>query len=261
VLGEALALALSPDALNQHPFVGRLRRPGDLSVADLKSLNEIIDGELLGKKRRGLIVDGYNYRELCFVADGYAVRFKLLHNGKRQILNVVLPRDIVCLPGSFYERAVYSVTAITDLRMHVCPIDSYLQLCYRRPQFGSALSWIAVQEATTYAEHIIDVGRRTPIERLPHFLLELHARLKAVDRAESDRFNLPFSQEVMADVLGLSVPHLNRMLQRLRSEKLIADSQRTIKILNPEALHALAQFQPLVMAPIPPPAKLPRITQ
>ena len=174
---------------------------------------------MLIRKRRDLIVDGYEYRKLCFVKDGYAVRYKLLRNGKRQILNVILPGDIVGLPGSFYERAVYSVTAITDLRMNVCSLDAYVQLCYRHPQYGLALSWIAVQEATTYAEHVIDVGRRTPVERLSHFLLELHARLQAVGRAETTRFTLPFSQEVIADVLGLSVPHLNRMMQQLRCGK------------------------------------------
>jgi len=146
------------------------------------------------------------------------VRYKLLRNGKRQILNVLLPGDLVGIPGSFLKRAIYSVTAITDLTMNVCSLDSYVQLCYRRPQFGLALTWIAVQEAATYAEHIIDVGRRTPIERLSHFLLELHERLYAVGRAEKTSFALPFSQEVMADVLGLSVPHLNRMMQRLAAK-------------------------------------------
>jgi CRP-like cAMP-binding protein len=248
-----MSLAASRNALDQHPFVTRLLQLVNLTAADLKSLDDIIDGELLIRKRRDLVVDGYEYRKLCFVKDGYAVRYKLLRNGKRQILNVVLPGDIVGLPGSFFERAVYSVTAISDLRMHVCPIDSYVQLCYQRPQFGLALSWIAVLEATTYAEHIIDVGRRRPIERLSHFLLELHARLLAVGRAESDRFTLPFSQEVMADVLGLSVPHLNRMMQQLRFEKLIADSERVVKFLDASAMQALAHYQPL--APIPPPAK------
>ena len=180
----------SHKGLDRHPFVARLLQLVDLNAADLKSLDEIIDGELTIRKRRDLIADGYEYRKLCFVKDGYAVRYKLLRNGKRQILNVVLPGDIVGLPGSFYERAVYAVTAITDLRMHVCALDSYVQLCYRRPQYGLALSWIAVQEATTYAEHLIDVGRRTPIERLSHFLLELHARLKTVGHAEKTRFTL-----------------------------------------------------------------------
>jgi CRP-like cAMP-binding protein len=243
------------NALNrQHPFVMRLLQHVDLSTPDLDGLDGIIDGELSIRKRRDLIIDGYEYRKLCFVKDGYAVRYKLLRNGKRQILNVVLPGDIIGLPGSFYERAVYSVIAISDLRMHVCSLDAYVHLCYQRPQFGLALTWMAVQEATTYAEHVIDVGRRTPIERLSHFLLELHARLLAVGRAETARFTLPFSQEVMADVLGLSVPHLNRMMQRLRAEKLIADRARTVEFIDTAAMQALAHYQPQALAPIPQPA-------
>lgn len=248
-----MAAAPARNSLDQIPFVARLSQSIALSAADLKCLDAIIDGELLIRKRRDLIIDGYEYRKLCFVNEGYAMRYKLLRNGKRQILNVVLPGDVVGLPGSFYERAVYSVTAITDLRMLVCPIDAYVQLCYRRPQFGLALSWIAVHEAATYAEHIIDVGRRTPIERLSHFLIELHARMLAVGHAEKNRFALPFSQEVIADVLGLSVPHLNRMMQQLRSEKLIADRKRMIEFLDAAAMQELAHYQPQAPTPIPPP--------
>lgn len=244
----------SRTALDQHPFVARLLQLVDLKAADLKGLDDIIDGELVIRKRRDLIADGYEYRKLCFVKDGYAMRYKLLRNGKRQILNVILPGDIVGLPGSFYERAVYSVTAISDLRMNVCSLEAYVQLCYRHPQYGLALTWIAVQEATTYAEHVIDVGRRTPVERLSHFLLELHARLKAVGRADKTRFTLPFSQEVIADVLGLSVPHLNRMMQQLRAEKLIADRERVVEFLDAGAMQTLAHYQPQALAPIPPPA-------
>lgn len=241
----------SRSALDQHPFVARLTQLVDLKAAGLKAFDEIIDGELVIRKRRDLIADGYEYRKLCFVKDGYAVRYKLLRNGKRQILNVILPGDIVGLPGSFYEKAVYSVTAVADLRMNVCSLDAYIQLCYRHPQYGLALSWIAVQEATTYAEHVIDIGRRTPVERLSHFLLELHARLKAVGRADRARFTLPFSQEVIADVLGLSVPHLNRMMQQLRAEKLIADTERVVEFLDADALQSLAHYQPQALAPIP----------
>jgi CRP-like cAMP-binding protein len=246
--------AISRNALDQHPFVARLQQLIDLKPADLKELDDIIDGELVIRKRRDLVADGYEYRKLCFVKDGYAVRYKLLRNGKRQILNVILPGDIVGLPGSFYERAVYAVTAITDLSMNVCALEAYVQLCYRHPQYGLALAWLAVQEATTYAEHIIDVGRRAPAERLAHFLLELHARLEAAGRAEKTSFTLPFSQEVIADVLGLSVPHLNRMMQRLRSEKLIATRDHAIELLDAGALQTLAHFQPQALAPIPQPA-------
>lgn len=242
---------VSRNDLDRHPFVVRVMQYVALSAADLKSLDAIIDGEITIRRRRDLVVDGYEYRKLGFVKEGYAMRYKLLRNGKRQILNVILPGDVVGLPGSFHDRALYSVTAISDLRMHVCVLDAYVRLCYQRPQFGLALSWIAVQEATTYAEHIIDVGRRTPIERLSHFLLELYARLRAVGYAEDKRFTLPFSQEVMADVLGLSVPHLNRMMQQLRAEKLVADSERQVEFIDIEAMQTLAHYQPLELMPIP----------
>jgi len=85
-------------------------------------------------------------------------------------------------------------------------------------------------------------------------VLELHARLHVVGRAGKTSFALPFSQEVMADVLGLSVPHLNRMMQRLRSERLIAGSERQVEFLDPGAIQAFAHYQPQELAPIPLPA-------
>lgn len=196
MLVASMGRAATDYALDQHPFVARVAQHVNLDPVDLKSLEAIIDGELLIRRRRDLIVDGDEYRKLCFMKNGYAVRYKLLRNGKRQILNVVLPGDIIGIPGSFYERAVYSVSAITDLTMNVCALDAYVQLCYRRPQFGLVLSWIAVQDATTYAEHIIDVGRRTPVERLSHFLLELHARLHVVGLADTVSFTLPFHRKL-----------------------------------------------------------------
>ncbi|HMA71100.1 MAG TPA: Crp/Fnr family transcriptional regulator [Xanthobacteraceae bacterium] len=238
-------------SLAEHPFVARLSRFMKLSPADLSSLELIVESERLVKKRKDLIVVGYEYRDLCFVKDGYAIRYKLLRSGKRQILNVILPGDIIGFPVSFFDRSIYSVVAVSDLTYTICPLDSYARLCHEQPQFGLALSWLAAHEAAIYAEHIVDLGRRTPIERLAHFLLEIHARLLAVGRAEKTSFDLPFSQEVIADVLGLSVPHLNRMMQQLRVEQLITSRSRLVEFTNMASLQTLAHYQPLDLAPIP----------
>jgi CRP-like cAMP-binding protein len=226
-----------------------------LSADDLASLDRIIEGERLVKKRKDLVVVGDEYRNLCFVKDGYAIRYKLLRSGKRQILNVILPGDVIGFPVSFFDRSIYSVVAVSDLTYNICPLDSYARLCYEQPQFGLALSWLAAYEAAIYAEHIVDIGRRTPVERLAHFLLELHARLRAVGRAEETSFDLPFSQEVMADVLGLSVPHLNRVMQQLRAERLITSQARLVELTDMASLQTLGHYQPLDLAPIPLPAK------
>lgn len=249
-LMNILTPIIPPEWLS-HPFLARLASFADLSAADHANLRRVVDGELTIKKRKDLIVDGYEYRKLCFVEDGFAARYKLLHNGKRQIVNVVLPGDVIGLPAGILERATYSVTAITDLRLQTCPLDAYIQLCYQRPQFGLILSWLAMQEAATYAEHLIDAGRRAPPERLARFLLEIHARLAMVGRAEATSFVLPFSQEVIGDALGLSVPHLNRTLAGLRSDGLIAIEGRRVAFSDMDGMRRLAQFQPVALTRIP----------
>jgi len=237
--------------LTAHPIVTRLSRVIDLGAADLKRLEAIMESDCPVKKRDDLVVHGTEYRNLCFVKDGYAIRYRLLRSGKRQILNVILPGDVIGFPVSFFDRSMYSVVALTDLTYSVCRLDDYVRLCYALPQFALALSWLGAQEAAAYAEHIVDLGRRTPIERLAHFLLEIHARLLEVGRAEAASFDLPFSQEIMADVLGLSVPHLNRVMQQLRARRLITSRARVVELADMAGLQRLAQYQPPGAAPIP----------
>ncbi|MGH6683948.1 MAG: Crp/Fnr family transcriptional regulator [Pseudolabrys sp.] len=241
--------------LDHHPFIARISRFMKLSETDLNCLERIIESEREIKKRRDLVVDGYEYRSLCFVKEGYAMRYKLLRNGKRQILNVIVPGDLIGFPVSLFDRSTYSVIALSDLKFNVCSINSYVGLCFERPQFGLALTWLAVQEGAIYAEHIVNIGRRTPVERLGHFLLEIHSRLLAVGLAEKASFDLPFSQEVLADVLGLSVPHLNRVMQQLRTEKLISSQGRVVELSDVTGLQTLAHYLPPILTPIPVPPK------
>lgn len=237
--------------LTGHPIVTRLTRSMKLNAADLKSLAAIFERDLSFRKREELVVHGSEFRNLCFVKDGYAIRYRLLRSGKRQILKLILPGDVIGFPVSFFDRSSYAVVATSELTYAVCPFDSYVRLCYEQPQFGLLLSWLAAQEAATYAEQIVNLGRRTPIERLAHLLLEIHARLLEVGRAGETSFELPFSQEVMADALGLSVPHLNRVIQHLRAEQLITSNARFIDLTDLASLQRLAQYEPMALVPIP----------
>lgn len=233
------------------PLFARLERYLDLSSTDVDMLRSLIEAEITVKKRRDLVVDGYEFRKLCFIRDGFAARYKLLHNGKRQIINLLVPGDVVGLPGSFHDRATYSVVAVSELKLQICPLDAYVELCYRRPKFGLALSWLAVEEATAHADRIVDIGRRTSIERLARFLLEIHSRLLICGRASEDGFELCFSQEIVSDTLGLSVPHLNRMFARLRLDGLISLQDRYVRFCNLKGVQALAQYRPVNLTRIP----------
>jgi CRP-like cAMP-binding protein len=239
------------DRSRRHPFLVRLTRYAALSEDDLDTLWQLLEAELTVGRRRDLVVDGYEYRKLCFVEKGFAARYKLLRNGKRQIVNLILPGDVVGLPGSFLEKARYSVLALTDLKIQVCSIANYVDLCYRRPLFGLVLSWLAIHEAITCAEHAINTGRRTPTERLAHFLLEMHSRLEMVGLAAQSGFDMPLSQEVMSDALGLSVPHLNRTLAKLRGDGMITLSNHRVTLVDVAALEMLGHYQPLNLTRVP----------
>src|SRR5262245_9633385 len=240
-----------PGQARGHPFVVRLNRYFVLGDDDLASLWQLFEAELIVNKKRDLVVDGYEYRKLCIIERGFAARYKLLRNGKRQIVNLLLAGDVVGLPGSFLEKARYSVVALTDLKLQVCSVSDYVQLCYRRPQFGLMLSWLAIQEAVNCAEHAISTGRRTPTERLAHFLLEMYSRLEMVGLAANQHFELPLSQEVMSDALGLSVPHLNRTLAKLRVDGCITVNNHRIVLIDRASLEIIGHFQALDLTRVP----------
>jgi CRP-like cAMP-binding protein len=236
-----------------NAFINRLRTFVDLDAADRVALRSLVEEELAVTRRRDLVVDGYEYRKLGFVRDGFAARYKLLRNGKRQIVGLIMPGDVIGIPGSFFDVASFSVVALTDMNIDLCPLEQFVGLCYRRPKFALALGWLAADEATQCAERLVDIGRRTPIERLSHFLLETQARLAAVGRAGERSFDLPVSQEVLSDALGLSVPHLNRMLSKLRKDGLISVASRHFEFLDVRALQLLAHYRTARLARIPSP--------
>jgi CRP-like cAMP-binding protein len=113
--------------------------------------------------------------------------------------------------------------------------------------------WFSAREAALYAQHIISAGRRAPLERIAHFILETHARLRAVGHASEKSFEMPLSQESIGDAVGLSTPHVNRMLRELENEGLIARLGHEIKVLDMAALQILGEFHSLYLdrTPIP----------
>jgi len=239
--------------VKDHPFVIKLSRSVRLDDDDLTALAQLLDRKLAVKKGKDIIVEGYEYKGLHIVENGFAIRYKLLHNGKRQIVNILLPGDIIGFPACFFEYAAFSVMAIGKMNLNYVPLDAFAALCLKRANIATALVWFAAREAAIYAEHIIDTGRREPLERLAHFLLEMHARLKAVGHASENSFEMLLSQESIGDAVGLSAPHVNRMLAELRTEGLIAMDGHEIRILDRAALQILGEFQSSYLAhsPIP----------
>jgi CRP-like cAMP-binding protein len=239
-------------SIEDHPLVAKLSKSITLDAADLAALDRLLEHRITVKKAKDIIVEGYEYKVLHVVESGFAIRYKLLHTGKRQIVTVIMPGDIIGFPACFYEHAIFSVTALGEMVLHPVPIDHFADICLTRATVATALVWFAAREAAMYAEHIIDAGRREPLERLAHFLLEMLTRLQAIGSASSNSFVMPLSQEGIGDVIGLSAPHVNRMLAELRRDGLIAMKGQEMRILDRAALQILGEFHPtyLVRTPI-----------
>ena len=243
-LCAAGANAAQDRAIERHPFVTECLTRGLLDLEDLKALSRMLNRRVIVKKGQDIIVQGYEYKTLDIVESGVALRFTLLHQGGRQIINAVLPGDIVGFPASFFKRSIFSVMAATTMTLNRVPFDAFTDLCKERPNIAIALIWYAAREASIYAHHLVNAGRRSPLERVAHFLLEMHFRLKRVGCASEDTFALPFSQESIGDAVGLSAPHVNRMLSELRHQGLIGSQNQSIRLLDKAALQILAEFEP-----------------
>lgn len=231
-------------SIEDHPFAVKLSAHARLDRDDFKALGHMLRSRLSVKKGKDILVQGYEHKGIDIVESGLAVRYTLLHKGGRQIINTVLPGDIVGFPGSFFDRAIFSVMAVTKMTLHQISFDAFVDLCKERPGIAIALIWFAAREASIYAYHLIDAGRRSPLERIAHFVLEMHVRLRAVGYATENAFEMPLSQESIGDAVGLSAPHVNRMLSELKGEGLIAMDGHGIEIIDRAALQIMAEFDP-----------------
>ena len=204
-------------------------------------------------RHRELVVEGRRYDHLFILCAGVTLRYKVLPDGKRQALNVGLPGDFIGFPSCLFEAAVNSVSSLTEVEVAQVPFARLSELFAGYPRLGMALFWSAASDAAIDAEHLVDLGRRPAYQRLAHLILELLVRLRAVGLAGELAGALPLTQELMADLLGLSTPHVNRMIRALREEGLATLDEQRLVVHDLASLAALAGFDERYLArrPIP----------
>ena len=181
------------------------------------------------------------------IASGWACRMRVLNDGRRQILDLLIPGDCIGLPyGPFTAPlAHWATVGLTRIRtIDIEPVAAALRAgpaAY--PGLVRGFAAMAALEQDALLERITSLGRRTATERVAHLMLELRDRLAAVGLAPAECFPCPLTQEVMADLLGLSTVHVNRTLQLLRREGLLAMRSGQVELLDPGALAAMADYE------------------
>ncbi|GJE44683.1 Crp/Fnr family transcriptional regulator [Methylobacterium soli] len=177
------------------------------------------------------------------VLAGFASRYKRRVSGRRQIVGYLVPGDF-CDRGALHAYPLdHAIETLTDCRIAKVPRVAYLDLLGRHPRIALALQHARLAEEATTREWVVNLGMRSGLERTAHLLCELMERLESIGHASDGRYDLPLTQVDLADALGLSSVHVNRVLQALRRDGLISLQGRCLQILAPRQLQQLAEFE------------------
>jgi len=180
----------------------------------------------------------------CLLLSGYAFRHKVAGNGGRQIFSLHMRGDLVDLHNSILRRADHNVEALTAVDVALIPVEAIRTIATEHPQVGRAMWYETLVEAAIFREWTLNVGRRDARTRTAHLLCEFALRLEVAGLGRSAEFDLPMTQEQLADALSLTSVHVNRTLKHLAEEGWITRSKRSVRIVDFSQLARVGDFNP-----------------
>jgi CRP-like cAMP-binding protein len=194
--------------------------------------------------RDDLVKEGDRPPGVNLIVEGFACRYKLLPDGRRQIIGYLIPGDMCDVRICILRKMDHAISALTPGRAALFTRDSMLELTDFHPRLARALWWSTLVDESITREWVVNVGHRTAFERLAHLFCEMFVRLRAAGLADENVCELPLTQTELADALALSAVHVNRVLMELRQTGLVTFRSRRLTIHDHEALRSLAGFTP-----------------
>ena len=189
-----------------------------------------------------LVREGDVPTHCAVLVNGFAYRQKVTGEGARQILAVCIPGDAIDFQNMFLDVSDHSVQLLTRATVAEIPRDALQQLVEARPAVGVAVIHTTLVEASIVREWVVNVGRRDARARIAHILCEFAVRLESRGLANSNGFDLPMTQEQLADATGLTPVHVNRVLKILEAEGLISRQRRNVQFVDWRALQDVGDF-------------------
>jgi CRP-like cAMP-binding protein len=220
----------------------RLSGLAPLSARDSDALSRLSARQRTVKRHADLVTEGQTGAGVFFLHEGWGARYKLFPDGRRQILMFVLPGDIFGLSQLLLDTATESLATTTEMRVSQASQDAVIETMRQRHGLAVALWRSLEQEHAILAEHLASLGRRGALQRTAHLLLELRQRLMATGEASATEFDCPLTQYELADALGLTAIHVNRVIRHLRERGLACIEHRRVTIHDVDALATVAEF-------------------
>ena len=203
------------------PMLRKLRLWAPLDAADEHALLGLPHSIIAIGKQRALITEGDEISHCWVILSGYCVRYKIVGDGGRQILSIHMKGDLVDLQNALLGVADHGVQALTECEMAKIPIEAIRKLSRSRPMINDALWYDTLVDGSIHREWVANVGRRDGHTRIAHLLCEFGLKLEAVSLGEQLDYELPMTQDQLADATGMTPVHVNRVLQALVHDGLI----------------------------------------
>lgn len=231
---------------DSHPtwdaLVRRIARRSPLSEADGQALKNVPHNVRRIGPGGHVVRDG-DVPEFCaMLLSGFAYRYKITGEGGRQIISLHMAGEFVDLQNMFLGVADTGVQTLTEADVAFVSRSAIEELALTRPSLGRALWVDTLIDASIFREWVVNVGRRDSRARVAHILCEFSLRLESAGLAKDHVYELPMTQEQLADAVGLTSVHVNRVLKQLGEEGLIDRDRRTIRIVDWKRMREAGDF-------------------
>jgi CRP-like cAMP-binding protein len=215
-----------------------------LSEKELTVLKRLHQRRRVFVAGRDLVHQGQSDHAAYSLAHGWASTYKVQPDGSRQIVDFQIPGDFLGLRSVLLQTSDHSIEPITDIQVSEVLVGDLLDAFRNTPRLATAVLWAASRDEAMVVEHLVGLGRRDAHARMAHFLLELGARLALVGMGDKTGYDCPLTQYLLADALGLSAVHVNRVLRQLREDRLVTFRDGHVAFDDYRGLVALADFDP-----------------
>jgi CRP-like cAMP-binding protein len=223
-----------------------------LSPSEVTVLNGLHQRRRTFVAGRDLVDQGQSDQAAYILCSGWACSYKLLSDGQRQVVDFQIPGDFLGLRSVLLRVSDHGIVPVTDIEVTEVHAADLLDAFAKTPRLAAAVLWAASRDEAMVVEHLVGVGRRDAGERVAHFLLELGARLTLVGLGSKAGYACPLSQYMLADALGLSAVHVNRVLRQLREKRMLTFRDGHVRFDNYAKLAEFAQFDPAYLDEIGP---------
>ncbi|MDU8944696.1 Crp/Fnr family transcriptional regulator [Ovoidimarina sediminis] len=229
------------------PLTRKLSTFVALSDAELAVLERLHQRRRSFAAGRDIVHQGQSDQAAYILSAGWVCSYKIQPDGTRQIVDFQIPGDFLGLRSVLLRTSDHSFEPIVNIQAAEVLAGDLLEAFAKMPRLATAILWAASRDEAMVVEHLVGLGRRDADTRLAHFLLELGARLALVGLGNKAGYDCPLTQYHLADALGLSAVHVNRVLRQLRENGLLTFRDGRVSYDDHDRLMEFAEFDSLYL--------------